>query len=41
MVKIKNTNNIKCRQGCGAIEIHTLLVGIKNGKFLSENSGNF
>lgn len=31
MVKIQNTDNTKCRWGCGAAGILTLLVGMQNG----------
>lgn len=38
MVKIKNTNNAKYRQGYRTTKTHILLAGMKNGKFLPENN---
>ena len=40
---LKNTNNTKYRQRCGAIKVSAVwwqvwMVGMKNGKFLSKNS---
>lgn len=41
MAKISNIGGTKCKQGCGATETHSLLMGMQNDIATLEQLDNF